>query len=217
VSPAATSVIELAASLVLLGAVVTLWRRSLAAAVKTLLLQGVALGAVAFTLGLAHHDGGLIAVAVLVLAAKALVIPALVARALAADPAARESAPLVNVPASLVSASALAVLAYLAGRPVSALVGTRVGDMIPLGLATALVGFFVMVVRRRAVSQIVGLVLVDNGIALVAFLATAGVPLIVELGSSLDVLLGVVVLRVLVAGLRSAGVEDLDQLRELRD
>ena len=67
-----------------------------------------------------------------------------------------------------------------------------------------LVGFFALVTRRKAVSQIVGILLVDNGVALVAFLATAGVPLIVELGASLDVLLAVVVLRVLAIQMRCA-------------
>ncbi len=87
-----------------------------------------------------------------------------------------------------------------------------------MGLAAMLVGFFALVTRRKAVSQIVGILLVDNGIALVAFLATAGVPLLVELGASLDVLLAVVVLRVLAAQLRSRlGPFDLDQLTELHD
>ncbi len=81
-----------------------------------------------------------------------------------------------------------------------------------------LVGFFALVTRRKAVSQIVGILLVDNGIALVAFLATAGVPLIVELGASLDVLLVVVVLQVLTTQMRARlGSLDLDQLTELHD
>lgn len=67
-------------------------------------------------------------------------------------------------------------------------------------------------------SQIVGLLLVDNGIALVTFLLTAGVPLVVELGASLDVLLVVVVLQVLVVNIRHhLGDSELDQLRELHD
>ena len=75
-----------------------------------------------------------------------------------------------------------------------------------------------LVTRRRAVSQIVGLLLVDNGIALVTFLLTAGVPLVVELGASLDVLLVVVVLQVLVVNIRHhLGDSELDQLRELHD
>ena len=81
-----------------------------------------------------------------------------------------------------------------------------------------LIGFFVLVTRRRALSQVVGFLLLDNGIAATAFLATAGVPLIVELGVSLDLLLVVLVLQVLTARLRATfGDTDLDELRELRD
>ena len=214
----ATAVLELAAGVVLVCAVVTLWRRTLRAVVKALALQGVALGAVALVLGVHHRDGVLVAIAGLIFVAKGLVIPALLRRVVAADPASREVAPLVNVPASLVGAGALTFLAYGTTRSVVALVPTAAGRLIPLGFATMLIGFSVMVVRRKAVSQIVGLLLVDNGIALVAFLATAGVPLLVELGASLDVLLVVVVLRVLTAQLRARfGVDDLDQLRELHD
>lgn len=210
--------LELAAGVVLVCAVVTLWRRTLGAIVKALALQGVALGAVAFVLGDRQHDGVLMAVAAVVVVAKGAVIPALLRRVVAGDPASREVAPLVNVPASLVGAGMLTFLAYGATAPVVALVPTSAGRLIPLGFATLLIGFFAMAVRRKAVSQIVGLLLVDNGIALVAFLATAGVPLLVELGASLDVLLVVVVLQVLTAQMRSRfGVLDLDQLRELHD
>jgi hydrogenase-4 component E len=89
---------------------------------------------------------------------------------------------------------------------------------VPIGVATVLVGYFMLVTRRRSVSQIVGLLLVDNGIALVTFLLTAGVPLIVELGATLDVLLVVVVLQVLVVNAAARnGSFDLDEMRELHD
>jgi hydrogenase-4 component E len=85
-------------------------------------------------------------------------------------------------------------------------------------VAVVLVGFFVLVSRRKAVSQVVGFLVLDNGIALVAFLATAGLPLIVELGASLDLLLAVLVLQVLAARMRTKfGGMDLDQLQELHD
>jgi len=210
--------LELTAVLVIVSALFTLWRRSLSAIVKALATQGVALGLVALVLGLHHHDGVLLGVGVLVILAKGVVIPALLTRVLARDPSSREASPLVNVPTSLLGAAALTLLAYGATRSVVALVPTPAGRLIPLGIATVLIGFFAMVVRRKAVSQIVGLLLVDNGIALTAFLATAGVPLLVELGASLDVLMVVVVLRVLAAQLWTKfGVVDLDQLRELHD
>jgi hydrogenase-4 component E len=213
-----SSVLEIGAGLVILCAFVTLWRRSLLAIVRALAVQGMALGVVALVLGLHRHDGVLVIVGCLVIAAKGLVIPTLVKRVLANEPLSRETSPLVNVPASLVGAGALTFLAYGATRPVVDLVPTSAGRLIPLGLATLLIGFFSMVIRRKAASQIVGLLLVDNGIALVAFLATAGVPLLVELGASLDVLLVVVVLRVLAVQLFSRfAVLDLDQLRELHD
>jgi len=217
-APAYAGALGLAAALVLLCAVVTLWRRSLGAIVRVLAVQGFALACVAMVIGLREHDAGLMVVAVLVLAAKALVVPTLITRVVRRDPTSRETQPLVNVPASLVAAGALTFLAFAASSPVTALVPTTAGRLIPLGLAAMLVGFFALVTRRKAVSQIVGILLVDNGVALVAFLATAGVPLIVELGASLDVLLAVVVLQVLATQLRSRhGTLDLDQLTELHD
>jgi hydrogenase-4 component E len=213
-----SSLLELAAGLVILCAYVALWRRSLSAIVRALCVQGVALGTVALVLGLHRRDAVLVTVGVLVIAAKGAVIPTLLKRVLGNNPLSRETSPLVNVPASLLGAGALTFLAYGATRSVVALVPTSAGRLIPLGVATLLIGFFSMVIRRKAASQIVGLLLVDNGIALVAFLATAGVPLLVELGASLDVLLVVVVLRVLAVQLWSRfGVLDLDQLQELHD
>jgi len=216
--PGDAGALDLAAGVVLLSAVVTLWRRSVRAIVRVLAVQGVALGAVALVLGVHQHDAVLVAVACLVVLAKGWVVPTLLGRVVAGDPTSREVAPIVNVPASLVGAGALTFLAFGATGPVVALVPTAAGRLIPLGFATLLIGFFSMTVRRKATSQIVGLLLVDNGIALVAFLATAGVPLLIELGASLDVLLVVVVLRVLASQMGSKfGVLDIDQLRELHD
>jgi hydrogenase-4 component E len=89
---------------------------------------------------------------------------------------------------------------------------------LPVGLAVVLIGFFTLVTRRRALSQVVGFLLLDNGITAVAFLAASGVPLIVELGVSFDVLLAVLVLQILTTRMRAAfGRTDIDDLRELRD
>jgi len=81
-----------------------------------------------------------------------------------------------------------------------------------------LIALFVMVTRRHAVSQAAGFLMLDNGIAAAAFLLTAGVPLIVELGASLDVLFAVIVIGVLTGRLsRAFGGADLDALQELHD
>lgn len=211
-------VVELAAGMVLAGAVLVLWRRDLRALVTLLALQGAALATVAAVLAVHDGDVGLGVVAGVVLVAKGFVIPGLLGRVVRGDPGSRETAPLVNVPASLVTAAVLVVVAYLVAGRLTALAPGALTRLVPLGLATVLVGFFVLVTRRKAVSQIVGLLLVDNGVALVAFLLTAGVPLLVELGASMDVLLVVVVLQVLATTLRTRfGPVDLDLLRELHD
>ena len=203
---------------VLVGAVAVLWLSAVRAVVRVLAVQGLALGAVAATLGLHFHDAGLVATAVVVVAIKAVVIPALLRRIGSLDATERERRPLVNVPASLVVSAALILLAFASTHMLTHLVGGTAGSLVPVGFATLLVGFFVLVARRRPIFQIVGLLLVDNGIVLVAFLVTAGVPFLIELGVSFDVLLGVVVLMVLAQRLRHEfGDVDLDELAELHD
>ena len=210
--------LEFAGGAVLVFAVMTLWRRDVTANVMMLRLQGVSLAVVAGVLAARQCDVGLGITAVLVLSVKGFMAPELLRRVVRRDPRSRETAPLVNVPASLVTAASLIVISFVVSAKVIALAPSAATRLVPIGMATILVGYFMLVTRRRAVSQIIGLLLVDNGIALVTFLLTAGVPLIVELGASLDVLLVVVVLQVLLANMRERlGTIDLDQLRELRD
>lgn len=210
--------LDLTAGGALVAAVLVLWRRGLAAIVRTLAVQGGAVAGVAVLLGLHDRDAELLAVAGVVFVLKAIVIPRVLLRVIHDAPAARETDPLVNVPSSLVAAALLTLVAYATTTPLVELAPTPEHRALPVGVAIVLVGFFTMVARRTAIAQIVGFLLVENGIALVAFLATAGVPLVVELGVSLDVLLAALVLQVMVARMRTKfGGFDLDQMRELRD
>jgi hydrogenase-4 component E len=80
------------------------------------------------------------------------------------------------------------------------------------------IGVFLLVARRKALSQIIALLVLDNGIDAVAFLATLGVPFVVELGASLDVLVALVILGVLTGRMYAKfGGSDLDDLRELHE
>lgn len=203
---------------VLVGAVAVLWLTAVRPVVRVLAFQGFALGAVAATLGFHGHDAGLVATAAVVMAIKAVAIPAVLRRIGPADATDRERRPLINVPASLVVAAALILLAFASTHVLTHVVAGTPGSLVPVAFAAFLVGFFVLVSRRRPIFQIVGLLLVDNGIALVAFLATAGVPFLIELGVTLDVLLGVVVLMVLAQRLHHEfGDIDLDELQDLHD
>ena len=202
----------------LLSSVLALWRRQLSALIGLLTVQGVLLAVLAALLGTQHEGVELYGIAVGVLLLKAVVLPAVLRRVLATGGAPRETQPLVNVPASLLAAAMLTLLAYAVSRPLVELDPTPTTRAAPVGVAMVLLGFFMLVTRRRALSQVVGFLLLDNGIAATAFLVTAGVPLIVELAVSMDLLLVVLVLQVLTTRLRDAfGDTDLDELRELRD
>ncbi|WHM35864.1 hypothetical protein [Streptomyces sp. BPTC-684] len=213
-----TQLLDLACGAFLLAAVVMLWRRELSAVVRVFALQSVALAAVAALLGLHEGRADLVAVAVGIGVLRAGVLPYLLRRA-PTGPDASASPPVVNGAGSLLTAAALTLLAYAVARPLVALHPTPVTRALPVGLAVVLIGFFVLATRRHAAAQVIGFLLLDNGITAIAFLAASGVPLIVELGVSFDLLLAVVVLRVLAVRMRDAfgSVGHVDDLHELHD
>lgn len=213
------NLVDFAAGGLTLAAVLIVWRRDLFAIVRLLAWQGVALAAIPVLRGLHDGDAALVGVGVAVLALRAVVLPWLLARAVSAEPEAkRDATPLVNTASSLLIAAGLSVVAFAISRPMVNLEPAATTNAMPAAFAVVLIALFVMTTRRHAVSQAAGFLMVDNGIAATAFLLTAGVPLIVELGASLDVLFAVIVIGVLTGRLRRAfGGADLDLLQELHD
>ncbi|MEP6560496.1 MAG: hypothetical protein ABJD68_05380 [Nakamurella sp.] len=211
--------IDLVAGALLLTAVLILWRRELAAIIDIFAMQGAALATLVGIMAVEEGSAELGVIAVGVLVLRAGVLPWLLRRAMAgAGAGQRETKPLVNVVFSLLAAAVLTLLAYAVSQPLIELAPSPATHAIPVGMSLVLIGFFVLVTRRLALSQVVGFLLMDNGITAVGFLTTAGVGLIVELGVTLDVLLVVLVLQVLKTRMRAAfGDTDLDELRELHD
>jgi hydrogenase-4 component E len=213
------TLIDFAAGGLTLAAVLIVWSRDLRSIVRLLAWQGVALSVIPIVRGINENDAALVWLGAAVLALRAIALPLLLARALAAEPQAqREATPLVNTATSLLITAVLTVVAFAITRPVVDLEPTATSNAVPAALAVVLIALFVMTTRRHAVSQAAGFLMLDNGIAATAFLLTAGVPLIVELGASLDVLFAVIVIGVLTGRLRRTfGGADLDLLQELRD
>jgi len=210
--------LDLAVGLALVTSFAVLWLRRLASANRTVAIQGVALASVALVIGIHEHEPELIVVSVFVGALRGFVVPGLIGRVVRTGAKHREVESLINVPASLLGGALLTLLAYAVTRDVVDLAGTPQAQAMPLGVAVTLIGILVVVTRRMAVLQIIGVLMLDNGIALVMFLGTSGVPLVVELGVASDVLLAIFVLQVLTTRIRTEfGAGDLDQLRELRD
>lgn len=211
--------IDFAAGGLVLAAVLIVWRRDLAAIAGLLAWQGAALATIPLVRGIHDNDAALIVVGIAVLVLRAMVLPLLLARAVGAEQRGqREATPLMNTATSLLIAAALTVVAFAVTRPMANLEPSATTNAVPAAFGVILIGLFVMTTRRHAVSQAAGFLMLDNGIAATAFLLTAGVPLIVELGASLDVLFAVIVIGVLTGRLRRIfGGADLDQLQELRD
>jgi len=211
--------LDLTAGLFLLAAIGMLWRRQLSAVIRLFALQGVALAAIVTIIGVHEHRGELIVVAVGLGILRAGVLPHLARRALGAAPTEqRETSPSVSIAVSLLSAAGLTLLSFAVTRPLVTLEPSPATAILPVTVTVVLIGFFALATRRRALSQVVGFLLLDNGITATAFVAASGVPLIVELGVSFDVVLVVLVLQLLTVRVRTAfGSTDLDELRELHD
>lgn len=207
-----------ATGLLLLTAVLQLWRRSLHGSIVLLAVQGGALAALVAIVAVIEQEPELGAVALLIAGVKAVAIPVALTRTGERVHARQESSPRVNPTAGLLWSAALTTIAYLAARPLVGPTPTTLQRAIPVGLALVLLGFLILLTRRQALSQLVGFVVLDNGIAALAFLTAGGVPLVVELGAMLDVLLVVLILTVLTGQMQDTfGATDLDDLRELRD
>jgi hydrogenase-4 component E len=211
--------LDLACGALLLTAVLIVWRRELAVIIRVFAVQGLALTALVAALAVHERSAELGAVAAGIAVLRVGVLPYLLRRALAqAGKARRETRPLVNVAASLLATAVLTMLAYAVSQPLIALAPSPATQAIPIGMTVVLIGFFVLVTRSRALSQLVGFLLMDNGITAVGFLTTSGTGLVVELGVSLDVLLAVLVLQILATRMRETfGHAELDELRELHD
>jgi hydrogenase-4 component E len=213
-----TQLLGLAGGVALVAAALALWRWSLVAIVRILAVQGVALAAVALLLGLHHDEAPELIVALGILVLKVGVIPAVLLRVVHDGPDQRVTEPSINTATALVAAAVLTVIAFGATRGLVDLAQTPEAQLIPVGFAIVLVAFFGLVARRNALTQLVGFLLLENGIALVALVATARVSLVVELGAALDLLLAVLVLQVFTSRMRSKfGALDLDRLTELSD
>jgi len=188
------------ASAMLLLALVVLWRRHVPAYVAAFRTQSIVLAAVGATVAWFGDVPELFVVAILILALKGWIVPRILQAMEARRTGGLAGAPLVNTEISLLVSGGLAVAAYEISRPLAEVVSLPTRGGLPIALALILVSLFIVVSRRQVIAQIVGFLMLENGVALLALLGAYGVPLVVELGVFLDVLLGVLVMQALVPG-----------------
>jgi len=97
---------------------------------------------------------------------------------------------LINIPTTMLVGIGLVILAFALGAPISQLASTVTRSTLGIALASVLLSFLMMIVRRKAVPQVIGFLAMENGLFFAATSATYGMPLVVELGVALDVLVG---------------------------
>jgi hydrogenase-4 component E len=190
-------VVLLAAGM-LVTAYLMVGQRALFTAIRLYALQSMLLGGVAVVMGLANHRSHLFVGAALTIGLKGVLIPWFLMRVIDRIGINREIKPILNVPASLLICLGLTVVGYRVSTGLADGGEGAAHHVIGVSLSMLLMGLFLMVTRRKAVTQILALLTIENAVFLIALGATTGMPLIVELGISFDVIVAVLVLGVLV-------------------
>ena len=186
-------------------------------AITLLAVQGGLLAAAAGIVALATGSGHSYLAAALTLAVKAIAVPVMLLWVLQRAPVRFEQQPVISRKLALPLAVGLILFAYFATGSLVAPEGYLTANTLPAAVAVLLLGFFTMLLRRKALSQIVALITMENGLYLAAVIATRGLPLAVEMGIAVDVLIGVAVMGVVSNNLgRTFQSLNVDRLRSLR-
>lgn len=194
----ANDVLILCAAGMLVSAYLMVGQKALFTAIRLYGIQSLLLGIVATTIALSEARHDLFVTAALTVALKGILIPWFLMRVIDRIGIHREIEPFLNVPASLLVCLGLTVVGYRVstGFPEGARGASH--HLIGVALSMLLIGLFLMVTRKKAITQILALLTVENAVFLVAVGVTSGMPLVVELGISFDVILAVLILGILV-------------------
>ncbi|HXP82000.1 MAG TPA: NADH-quinone oxidoreductase subunit K [Verrucomicrobiae bacterium] len=216
-------IITLMAALVLVLQIAAVGQRWLASSIRIFAVQSFLLAAIAGVIAYFNHASHIYVVAFLTLLLKAVLLPWLLEGLVERIGIRREIEPLINAPLSILIAGCLTLVGYVVAEsfyhPEEASVRAALGhNTLAVAIALFLIGFFTMLNRRKALSQVLGLLSLENGLFLAAISLTYGMPLIVELGIFFDVLVAVMVLGILVFRIREAfDSMDVSKLRKLRE
>jgi hydrogenase-4 component E len=213
----ASNLITLLASVMLVLQLLLAVQSMLITNIRLFALQSLLLAAIAGVVGYAYGAWHVLVVAALTIIAKVIFLPWLLRRLVRQIKIEQEIRPFLNMPASMLICGALTVLAYVVARPIPSL--ERLGsNTLAVAVALVLTGIFLMINRRTALTQVLALLTMENGVMLAAIaLATYGMPLVVEIGILFDVVVAVMVLGILVFRIRETFASmDVSKLNELK-
>ncbi len=205
-----------------LGLVLTNFRllatSRLAALIETTALQAIALSLIPLTLTARPWPLRLLVLALVTLMVKGILLPWLLRRAIREADVQREIEPFVGYSASVLIGMALAGLSFLIARPLgeAALPGSAM--LLPGALFTTLTGLMIIISRRKALTQVVGYLSMENGVYAFGAALAVKEPILVEMGVLLDVFVAVFVMGITIYQIsREFDHIDTDRLSELKD
>ena len=217
-TPFDLQLLNMCAALLLLISFAMLAQRRVVNLVNLLALQGTLLLVATLLLAWRTRQPHLYVSAALTLALKVVFLPWLLHRLIRRLEVYWDSESLLNIPATMLIGLAVVVFSFGLAQPISALASTATRNSIGIALAVVLLSFLTMITRRKAMSQVVGFLSMENGLFFGAMSATYGMPMVVEFGVALDVLVAVLVLGIFFFQIReqfdSLDLHHLEALRE---
>jgi hydrogenase-4 component E len=218
VNPLAIQAVNLFASGLLLLAFAMLAQRRIVALINLFALQGVALVGSTATVAWATGQRHLYWSAAITLVLKVLLLPWILHRLIRRLNVKWDVETLINIPTMMLVGIFLVVFAFNLALPISEFSRSIARGTLGIALACVLMSFLMMITRSKAVPQVIGFLSMENGLFFAATSATYGMPMVVELGIALDVLVGMVILGVFLFQIREQFDSlDIHHLEKLKD
>ena len=215
------NLIDSLAAVFLLLAILAMASGRVVSLVRLFSLQSIVLGLTAAAVASLTGSGHIYLVAALTIALKGILIPWGLRYVIDKIGVHKEIEPYVQLPASLLVCGVLTVLSFYIVQPFvtgQEVLDTITKNLLPISLAVVFIGFFMMISRKKAVTQIIGLLMMENGLFMAAYAVAYGMPLIVELGVFFDILVAALLLGVLAFRInRTFDTVDTTILRRLHD
>lgn len=189
----AGQLINLCAAVMLLLGFAMLAQRRILSLINLFMLQGMALFASTVIVAYTTNQSHLYWSAGLTLTLKVVALPWILHRLIRKLSVKWDVETLINIPTTMLAGIALVVVAFNVAQPISQLSGTIMRATIGIALACILLSFLMLITRSKAVPQVIAFLSMENGLFFAATSATYGMPMVVELGIALDVMVGMVI------------------------
>ena len=217
-SAAAHETINLLASLLLLIAFAMLAQRRILRLIRLFALQGLVLTVNTALVAMAIGQPHLYFSALLTLVLKVLLLPWILHRLIDRLNIRWDVETQVNIPTIQLVGIVLVILSFNLALPISQLAGTVTRGSLGIAMACVLLSFLMMITRRKAVPQVIGFLAMENALFFAATSATYGMPMVVELGIALDVLVGTLIFGIFFFQIRETFDSlDIRHLERLKD